>query len=103
MTKVVEDHKSEISRLCESFGVRRLEVFGSAAEGGYDDSHSDVDFVVEFFPGQDLGPWLSNYQDLKDALEDLLNKEVDLVMAGAMRNPHFLAEVNRTRHVIYES
>lgn len=103
MTKVVEDHKAEIERLCHKYGVVKLEVFGSAAEGGYDDAHGDVDFVVEFSAGQELGPWLSHYQDLKSALEDLLGKEVDLVMAGAMRNPHFLAEVNRTRQVIYET
>jgi predicted nucleotidyltransferase len=42
--------------LCRRYGVRRLDVFGSAARGAdFDVATSDVDFLVQFGPpGDDL-------------------------------------------------
>ncbi len=34
--------------LCRRFGVRRLDLFGSAASGRFDPGRSDLDFVVSF-------------------------------------------------------
>ena len=81
--------------------MARLEVFGSAADDTFDAASSDVDFLVEFPPGENLGPWLSHYFDLKVELETLLGRKVDLVMPGAMRNPYFIREANQTRRVLY--
>jgi len=98
---VVEQHRDEIEALCRRFNVGRLEVFGSAADGSFDPATSDVDFLVEFLPGQNLGPWLAHYFDFKSELERLLGRKVDLVMPKAMKNPYFIREVNRTRRLLY--
>jgi len=103
MIPLIETHKTAIADLCRRFHVVRLELFGSAAEGDFDPARSDVDFLVEFDPAQELGPWLGLYFDFKDALERLLGRSVDLVMPGAMRNPYFIREVNRTRRLLYAS
>ena len=101
MISLIEQNKEAIRELCRRYGVARLEVFGSAADDTFDPGHSDIDFLVDFIPGYDLGPWMANYHDLRDELMALLGLEVDLVMAGAPKNTFFLRELNRTRKVLY--
>lgn len=101
MIRLLDERREELAKLCRKYGVAKLEVFGSATTGEFDPAASDIDFLVEFLPGQDLGPWLAHYQDLRAELERLLGRKVDLVMAGAVRNPYFIREVNRTRQVVY--
>ena len=100
MIDVIDKHREQIAALCERFGVRRLEVFGSAASGSFDPERSDVDFLLDFGAGYD--PTLfARYFDLKEALEKLLGRNVDLVMLGALKNPYFIESVNRTRKPVY--
>jgi uncharacterized protein len=102
MVSTIADNQAAISELCTRFGVQRLEVFGSAASGeGFDPQKSDLDFIVEFRPDQDLGPWLQHYFALRDALSSLFGFPVDLVMSSAMKNPYFIREANRTRTMLY--
>lgn len=92
-------HVDELAELCRRFGVRRLEVFGSAASQAFDPQRSDFDFIVDF--GDRTSGLFDDYFALKGALEVLYGRPVDLVMAGAIRNPHFLRAVNATRHLLY--
>ncbi len=69
-------HRKELQSLCRRFGVRRLDVFGSAARGDFDPARSDIDFLVEF-AGEEND--LSRFSDFKAALEALLARRVDLV------------------------
>ena len=102
MHSLIEQKRSDISRICRQHQVRRLEVFGSAARGSdFDPASSDADFLVEFGPGAKKG--LDAYFGLKSALEDLLQRDVDLVEAGALRNPYFIAAINRAREVLCAS
>jgi len=101
MISLIERNKEAIAGLCRRYGVSRLEVFGSAADDTFDPSQSDIDFLVEFLPDYDLGPWMAHYHDLRKELMALLGRDVDLVMAGAPKNPFFLREMNRTRKVLY--
>ncbi len=101
MIRFIEERRNAIELLCRKYHVAKLEVFGSVADGDFDARRSDVDFLGEFEPGADLGPWFSAYFDLKRELERALGRNVDLVMPAAMRNPYFVREVNRTRKVFY--
>ena len=56
--EIVAEHLDEIRALCREFGVIRLEVFGSAVTPRYDPATSDIDFLVEYPPDHDLGPWM---------------------------------------------
>ena len=89
----------ELAQLCRRYGVRRLELFGSAATGTFDPARSDVDFLVEF----DDNPTrlFDRYFGLKESLEALYGRAVDLVSAGSLRNPYFIAAVNETRRLVY--
>ncbi len=104
MHHLIEQHSAEIATMCRRYGVRRLEVFGSAARGeDFDPVNSDADFLVAFDPAAaSLSP-LEQYFGLAGALERLLGRSVDLVEAGALRNPFVLASVNQTREVVYAS
>ena len=101
MIALVEQHRPEIDQLCRRYGVRRLELFGSAASGRFDPASSDLDFLVEFAAGPSAR-W-RDYFDLLHALEDLLGRRVDLVETRAIRNPWFLEVVNRHRDVLYDT
>lgn len=99
MTDTVEAHRDEVAVLCRHYGVARLEIFGSAATGAFDPDRSDIDFLIEFDDNpKDL---FKRYFGFKEALETRFGRGVDLVMTGAMRNPHFIESVNRTRRLVY--
>ena len=80
--------------------VARLEVFGSAAEGDFDEQRSDLDFLVEF--GEvPPGDRFDTFFGLQRALAELFARPVDLVEAGAPRNPYFIRRMNETRRLVY--
>jgi predicted nucleotidyltransferase len=96
----IDSRVGEIAEICARFGVRTLELFGSAATGAFDPAHSDVDFLVEFDKTRRIGP-LEQYFGLKEALEQLLRRPVDLVEAGASTNRYFLESLNKSRRLLY--
>lgn len=101
MIPIIEQHREALEELCRKYRVALLEVFGSASTGDFDPVHSDIDFLVEFLPDQDLGPWLSHFFAFQEAVQALLGCRVDLVMPGGLRNPYFVQEVERTRRLLY--
>lgn len=101
MIELISRHRDEIDALCREFGVLRLEVFGSAATGEFEPERSDIDFIVHYPEGYDFGLWLDRYFELRDRLAALLEHDVDLIMVGAMRKPHFIESVNRSRQLLY--
>ena len=102
MISAVKDHLPDVRAACRRHSVARLEVFGSAADpAAFDAAKSDVDFIVRFLPGAELGPWLAEYFNLRDELQSVLGRPVELVMESAMRDPLFLREANRTRQLLY--
>lgn len=100
MIELVKQHIQKLQSLCQQYHVRRLELFGSASTGGFDDERSDLDFLVEFLP-LDEGRYADAYFDLLFALQELFGRSVDLVMPEAVKNPYFLQAVNQHREVLY--
>lgn len=99
MHQMVEAHRREIEELCRALSVLRLDVFGSAVSGGFDDA-SDVDVLVEF----DSGPgfdYFGAYFGLKEGLERTLGRPVDLVSVTSIRNPYFKQQVLDSRELLY--
>lgn len=100
MIPEIERRRPELAALCRRFGVRRLEIFGSGATGGFRQDTSDLDFLVEFEPPAGPG-YADRYFGLLEALEALFGRPVDLVVASAIRNPYFRESVDKTRAVLY--
>jgi predicted nucleotidyltransferase len=89
---LVEDRIEEIRQICRRHGVERLGLFGSAAGEGFDDlGDSDLDFVVSF-KRRDPPELFDRYFGLKEDLEVLFGRGVDLVMEGVLRKYHYIAE-----------
>jgi len=100
MQPVIEQHLPEVRSLCRRFHVRRLELFGSAARGDFDPARSDLDFLVEFERDESLSA-LDAYFGLKEALERVTGRRVDLVMPGAIENPYLKASIEESRETLY--
>ena len=101
MHPLIQEKRADIAVLCERYHVRHLEVFGSAARGeDFDPASSDADFLVEFEPQSDM-PALEEFFGFQADLSRLLERSVDLVEARAVRNPYVLANIDRTRELVY--
>jgi len=99
MASVLDPHLAEIPGLCRRYGVQRLEVFGSAASDAFDAKRSDLDFLVEF--DADPSRLFDRYFGLKESLEALYGRSVDLVTTGSLQNPYFIEAVNKSRQLVY--
>jgi len=105
LAPLITERSDAIATLCRRYGVERLEVFGSAADGRFDPSRSDVDFIVRLAPtdqargGGSLG---RRFIGLAESLEALLQRRVDLMSDGPIRNPYLDRSVQAPRRVIYE-
>ncbi|GAA1278571.1 nucleotidyltransferase family protein [Saccharothrix xinjiangensis] len=100
MHEVIAAKRSEVEDLCRALGVRRLDVFGSAVGDSFDVVTSDVDVLVEF----DAGPgfdYFGSYFALKEGLERIFGRPVDLVSGSSIRNPYFRQRVMETREQLY--
>jgi hypothetical protein len=100
MTKVIDQHRDEVAALCRQAGARRLDVFGSAARADFDPATSDLDFLVEFdaLPPVKLA---DAYFGLKEGLEALFGRPVDLVTESSLSNPYFRERVMAERRAVY--
>jgi hypothetical protein len=89
----------DLARICERLGVRRLELFGSAARQA-GQRPSDLDFVVDL---GDLPPreYADAYFRLLESLEALFNLPVDLITPANLANPHFRQRVEQEKVLLY--
>ncbi|MFE9744986.1 nucleotidyltransferase domain-containing protein [Saccharothrix saharensis] len=100
MHEITTARLPEVEDLCRALGVRRLDVFGSAVGDSFDVVSSDVDVLVEF----DAGPgfdYFDSYFALKEGLERIFDRPVDLVSGSSIRNPCFRQRVVETREQLY--
>jgi predicted nucleotidyltransferase len=100
MSPHLQAHRESISDLCSRYGVRTLDVFGSAVDDRFDLQHSDVDFIVEFSDTRPEGA-ADRYFGLLEELQRLLSRPVDLIVRGAIRNPYFLHSADSQRVNLY--
>jgi len=94
----VEGIKPAVITLCRRLHVKRLDLFGSATTEQFGTT-SDVDVLVEF--DRQAGNLFNRYFELKEELETILGRSVDVVVADAIRNPYFRATVEQTKKSLY--
>ncbi len=92
--------KPEIERVCRALPVRRLAVFGSALTDDFGPL-SDVDILVVFDTAGNIDRF-DMYFELKERLEEVLGRAVDLTVDKPFRNPIFRDRFEKTRTIIYE-
>ncbi|GGK30921.1 hypothetical protein GCM10008955_25940 [Deinococcus malanensis] len=68
----------------QALGVTRVRIFGSVARGEADSS-ADIDLLVDFGPDARVG--LLDLMRVKEVMEDLLRRRVDVMTEGALKAP----------------
>jgi uncharacterized protein len=86
-SKILQDKRDEILRIAGAHGARNVRVFGSVSRGEAG-TKSDVDLLVKLEPGRSLLDLIA----IKQELEDLLGREVDVVTEDAV-SPYIREQV----------
>jgi predicted nucleotidyltransferase len=84
--RILSQHRGQFE---QRHGVQFLALFGSVARDQVS-PESDIDLLVEFA----IRPGFDGYMRLKEHLESLLGRRVDLVMTGALK-PSLRPEIDR--------
>jgi len=100
MVGLLEGKRESIAKACKRHGVARLEAFGSALRDDFNPDESDLDLLVEFNPMEPYAR-VEAYFGLLDDLRNLLDREVDLVMVGAVKNRYIARDIERTKQLLY--
>lgn len=101
MIELVQDNLEAVAVLCRTYGVRKLEVFGSAATGEFNPASSDIDLIYEF--SDTSSRLVDRFLAFADAIEALFGRRVDLIPNRDFENPYFRYTVNKSRVTIYEA
>jgi predicted nucleotidyltransferase len=97
--KLIERNIDKIRELCSKHKVRKLFVFGSVLTDKFK-KDSDIDLIVDF-QGVDLYEYADNYFDLKESLENLFKRDVDLLEDKAIKNPYLRKSIDSSKQLIY--
>jgi len=96
---LIESNIERLRLLCQKHKVGKLFVFGSVLSNRFN-VDSDIDLIVDFNE-VDLSNYADNYFTLKDELEKLFNRKVDLLEAQAIRNPFFKESIDQQKRLVY--
>jgi len=96
MENLIASHLPEIKNLFKKYDVTTAYLFGSAAKNKLK-KNSDIDFLVNFSNKADFESYGNNYFNLLYALQDLLNREVDLIAEETLSNPYLIESINQSK------
>jgi uncharacterized protein len=97
---LIDANRDKIVELCNKHKVKELYLFGSILTEKFNET-SDVDLLIQFNQIE-LLDYFDNYMELKEELELLFHRPVDLVENQAIRNPIFRKVIEREKQLIYE-
>ena len=92
-----QNHHAELAKICAELGVRRLELFGSGTRSA---TPRDLDFLVDLGE-RDPGDYAQAYFLLRERLQRLFEKPVDLVTPPGLANPYFRQRVEQEKTLLY--
>lgn len=81
--------------------VKNAFLFGSALTERFD-KDSDIDILINFNEGMAPLEKGELIWSLRFALEDALQRDVDLITEPSLKNPYFIEELHEKRVKIYE-
>ena len=96
---LIDNNLNALNQLCKEHKVKELYIFGSILTQRFNKA-SDVDFLVQF-ENIDVLDYFDNYMDLKEKLEILFARQVDLLENQAIRNPVFRKVLDRDKKLVY--
>ena len=93
----IEARRADVARICARLGVRRLELFGSATRTA---AARDLDFLADL-GDRPPAEYAAAYFELREALEQLFAKPVDVVTPPGLANPYFRQRVEQEKTLLY--
>jgi uncharacterized protein len=99
LTRMKLDHAA-LERLCRASGVRQLAVFGSAVRDDFDPERSDLDILVSL-DAPSAAIYANHYFALKEGLERLAGRPVDLVTERSITNPYLARRIAEEKVTLY--
>ena len=96
----IDNYKNILNQLCLDNKVKSLYAFGSVLTNHFN-SESDIDLIVDIDATNPL-EYADNYFNLKFALQDLFNRDVDLLESKSIRNDFLCQEIDNTKQLIYD-
>ncbi len=99
MQSLIENKLDELKKICETYDVKKLYVFGSACTDNFNES-SDVDILVSF-KDISIEKYTDNYFELHYKLGELFDRKIDLVTENSLSNPYFIESVEETKELLY--
>jgi len=97
--KISEKNIERIKQLCKEHRVKNFSVFGSALTENFS-SDSDIDFMVDFDENDPI-KYTDLYFKLKDKLEQILKRQIDLIEERGIKNSFFKKEIDESKVIIY--
>ncbi|MBK9509704.1 MAG: nucleotidyltransferase domain-containing protein [Cytophagaceae bacterium] len=89
----------QIQELCRTNKVKTLFAFGSVTRDDFNEN-SDIDLVVDFDENDPFN-YTDLYFNLKNNLEKILKRNVDLLEDRAIKNRLFRQQLDNTKVKIY--
>ena len=80
----IEEIKAKIRPVAEEFGLKRVSIFGSYANGTQTEE-SDVDFIIEFKKER---PTYFDIFDVKDGFANATQKKVDVIRPNGLEKSY---------------
>lgn len=90
----------QIAEFCQRWKITEFALFGSILREDFR-TNSDIDILATFDPN--AGWSLFDWVDMKDELETLCGRKVDIADKERLNNPYRRQEILRTHQVIYAS
>lgn len=97
--KEIKKYIARIKKLCEINRVKSLYLFGSFARDEFTDQ-SDIDLIVELLDTDPI-KYADNYFNLKNQLNQLLKRHIDLLERKAVKNPYLLKQIENSKVELY--
>ena len=102
MQQIIESKINDLKNICLSLEVKRLYVFGSVITDKFR-ADSDIDFLISFSDKLSIEQYTDNYFALHYKLQELFNRDIDIVTERTLSNPYFIESIDETKELIYEA
>ena len=96
---LIDNNIESLKKLCLLYNVDKMYLFGSALSSNFTNK-SDIDFLVKF-KKIELGVYFENYLSLKENLQSLFGRQVDLLEEQTLKNPILIKSINSSKELIY--
>ena len=98
----LDQKRKEVIALCRRSGTRRLEAFASVVCPDFEPLRNDPDFLVDLDNNSPAVNAQANFE-LKEGLESLFGRPVDLVTDSSLTNPYLRKRVASESQTVYAS